>query len=306
MKFLFIAPEGTCIPPQGHGAVESIVYDYYSGLSRLGHVVKIYQGSNFDEFKLFTDEFKPDICYSHCYYGVYRQFLHYCKAKLKFATNHFGEYYNDINTNKKQSLSGISGHFNVDSMPIPDNINFICLSQEILRYHHDILGVDFKNLFFIPNRVYPDNFTFNELPTFNKSIYLGAISERKRQFLVKGIDMIEVVHDKSKTWLHNNLTNYKNSVLLSSSEAASLSIVESLMSGLGIVISNACSYNLDTNLEFINVISEDNLNMSNIQNLVMENAEVCHKLRKHIRDYAMDKFDFNKSIKELVDIIHNI
>ena len=46
--------------------------------------------------------------------------------------------------------------------------------------------------------------------------------------------------------------------------------------------------------------------MSNIQNLVMENAEVCRKLRKHIRDYAMDKFDFNKSIKELVDIIHNV
>lgn len=300
MKFLFIAPEGTCIPPQGHGAVESIVYDYYSGLSQLGHVVKIYQGSNFDEFKLFTDEFKPDICYSHCYYGVYRQFLHYCKARRKFATNHFGEYYHDINNNKKQTLSGQSGHFNIDIMPIPDNINFICLSQEILNYHHNVLGINLENLFFIPNRVYPNNFKFSHKPTFNKSIYLGTISKRKRQFLIQDIKGIDIVHDKSKSWLHNNLTYYSSSILLSESEAASLSVIESLMSGLGIVISNACTYNLDLSLNFIDVIREEDL--GSIENYIEHNIHKCKSLRNEIRSYAETFFDFNTSIEEFINI----
>lgn len=299
MKILFIAPDGATIPPKGHGAIESIIHDYRLGLSKLGHEVLVHQGSRFDTFKLLSHSFNPDVCYSHCYYGVYRQFLHYSKAKLKFATNHFGDFYEYIQLKKLRDLSGYNNTFNIEDLPIPEDINFICLSQEILDYHHDFYGINHSRLFLIPNRIYPNN--FNYLPTnkFSRSVCLGEMSDRKRQYLLKDSN-VDCISNKSKRWIHNNLCNYSNGILISSSEAASLSVLEYLMAGLGIVLSNACTYNLDLNLNFIDVIPEDDL--KSIQLYIKENINKSNTLRKEIRDYAETFFDFNLTIKQFIQI----
>jgi hypothetical protein len=56
------------------------------------------------------------------------------------------------------------------------------------------------------------------------------------------------------------LTNYGNLVLLSDGEAHSLVLMEALAAGLGIVISEFATANLDLDKEFIDVIPENKIN----------------------------------------------
>ena len=46
MKIVLVAPGFKQFPPQGWGAVESIVWDYYENLSKLGHDIVIVNNTN--------------------------------------------------------------------------------------------------------------------------------------------------------------------------------------------------------------------------------------------------------------------
>ena len=87
--------------------------------------------------------------------------------------------------------------------------------------------------------------------------------------------------------LYNNLTHFANLVLLSDGEAHALVCMEALSAGLGLVISEWASANLDTNKEFITVIPEDKINNINfIDEKIRENREVSLKNRKNIVEYS--------------------
>ena len=66
----------------------------------------------------------------------------------------------------------------------------------------------------------------------------------------------------TREMLYKSLTKYSTLVLLSKGEAHALVICEALVAGLGLVISEEASSNLDKNKEFIDIISIKHLNNS--------------------------------------------
>jgi glycosyltransferase involved in cell wall biosynthesis len=111
----------------------------------------------------------------------------------------------------------------------------------------------------------------------------------------------------TKKHLYKNLTNYANMVLLSDGEAHSLSCLEGLMAGLGLVISEYCTANLDTSLPFIDVIPEDKIGDEDfVRKTIALNRQKSITMRKDIRKYAIDNFSWKVVIERYNKLVHNI
>ena len=83
------------------------------------------------------------------------------------------------------------------------------------------------------------------------------------------------------------LTNYGNLVLLSDGEAHSLVLMEALAAGLGIVISEFATANLDLDKEFIDVIPENKINdIEYIENIIIKNREYSTSHREEVLEYS--------------------
>ena len=90
-----------------------------------------------------------------------------------------------------------------------------------------------------------------------------------------------------KHTLYKNLTEYGNLVLLSDGEAHPLVCMEAFAAGLGIVVSEWATANLDLKKEFITVIPEDHIhNTKYVEHMIAKNREYSIHNRKEILDYA--------------------
>ena len=114
----------------------------------------------------------------------------------------------------------------------------------------------------IPNGVRDDLFKFEEICEYpNRSMYLAKVEPRKRQYLFQSVDGLyfagnniesrfntqnpNYLGEWSKEKLYNNLTKYANLVLLSDGEAHPLVCLEAMSAGLGLVLSEWATANLD-------------------------------------------------------------
>lgn len=154
----------------------------------------------------------------------------------------------------------------------------------------------------------------------NKSIYLAKIEERKKQYLYQSIDNIDFVGNYqdsnfdttksnylgewSKNVLYNNLSDYANLILLSDGEADSLVVKEALVCGLGIVVSECASANLNEK-EFIDIIPNGKLNdIDYVSNIIECNRQKSLQNREIIRKYGIEKFSWKNIIKQYQLIIN--
>ena len=111
----------------------------------------------------------------------------------------------------------------------------------------------------------------------------------------------------NKEYLYENLTNYASLVLLSDGEAHSLALLEGMMAGLGIVISEYSTANLDLELPFIDVVPEDKIQDEEfIKKTIEKNREVSVKMRKEIRKYTVDNFSWENVVKKYDKLITNL
>jgi len=182
-----------------------------------------------------------------------------------------------------------------------------------------------ENAFVTPNGARSDLFRFDESCTMpNKSIYLAKIDFRKRQHLFQGKGMgidfagnhaddrfdclkSDYIGEWKKDYLYDNLTNYANMVLLSDGEAHSLSCLEGIMAGLGLVISEYTTANLDTSLPFIDVIPEEKITDEEfVRKTIAINRQKSISMRKDIRKYAVDNFSWKVVVEKYNKLIHNI
>jgi len=156
----------------------------------------------------------------------------------------------------------------------------------------------------------------------DKSIYLAKIEPRKRQTLVQGkgfaIHFAGGLHDTNfealddeyigeltKDQIYSGLTDYANMILLSTGEAHSLSCIEGLAAGLGLVISEFATANLDTDKPFITVIPEEKVHdVDYLREKIEENREASLASRSEIRQYAIDNFDWPNIIKKYEKILN--
>ena len=100
----------------------------------------------------------------------------------------------------------------------------------------------------------------------------------------------------SKEYLYENLTKFSNLVLLSDGEAHPLVCLEALSAGLGLVISEFATANLDLTKPYIDVIPESRINdIEYINNVITENRVKSRNHRDDIKKYS-EEFDWHKLI----------
>jgi glycosyltransferase involved in cell wall biosynthesis len=86
-------------------------------------------------------------------------------------------------------------------------------------------------------------------------------------------------------------------------EADPLVIKEALIAGLGVVISECASANLDLFKDFISVIPNNKLDdLEYINEKIIENRRYSIENRDEIREYALANFSWEKVIDKYCDL----
>lgn len=291
MRISIIGP-ALPIPPKGWGAVESLIWDIKLSLNKLGHEVQIVNVPDPHQIIQMINEFRPD--FVHINYDDWVPLYEYIQYPCA-VTTHFAY------LERPELMGGYRERVFDHFTRIKPNV--FGLSDGINNVYNILANIPRERLYLNPNGVNMENFRFTETPKFpDRSIYLAKIDHRKRQFLFQNIgslwyagNIAEQRFDQSKNYLgewqkevlYQNLTDYGNLVLLSDGEAHPLVCMEAFASGLGVVVSEWATANLDLDKKFISVIPEEKVeDISYIEEKIIENREYSIVNRQEIIDYA--------------------
>jgi len=315
MRICLIGPSGAVIPPNGWGAVESLIWDYFAVLKGHGHSV-IYLTCPETEMVKSCNEYEPDVVYimydNYAYMSdrfdckkIYFM-SHYAYITSPQLTTTYNWYYETI---FKQAIN------------YQTHITINALSEEIANVYkqHGFNG----NINVIGNGANEKLFKYTLKPTKGTySIYIGKVEFRKRQYMYQNIPNImfagnyqdspfnterdNYLGEWSKQVLYENLTNYGNLVLLSDGEADPLVVKEALIAGLGVVVSECACANLDISKKFISVIPDSRLeDIEYVSNIINTNRKISLSMREEIRRYALENFSWNVIVKKFLDVVEN-
>jgi len=307
MKICIIGPGSMPIPPNGWGAVEIIIWDYKEKLEKLGNDVYIINTRDRNRIIEECNSFKPD--FVHVQYDEFWDICDRINCKNVAITSHFG-YLDQEEKYDFYYRRIMEGFISIK------NGKIFALSPSIANKYIQ-RGFDNNRVFVVPNGVRDDLFLFSEECVYpDKSIYLAKIEPRKRQFLYQNIEGLNFagncidsrfntnnsnyLGEWSKEKLYNELTKYANLVLLSDGEAHPLVCLEAMSAGLGLVISEWATANLDLSQPFIDVIPESKISdIEYVSKVVEENRRKSIYIRNDIRKYVIDNFSWEKIIKEI-------
>ena len=304
MKIAIVGPGIMPIPPTGWGAVEILIWDQKLALEELGHEVRIVNTASPIDILKEINQFRPD--FVHVQYDDFVELCPYIQYP-NAITSHFGyleqprkwDYYGPRVAQKFANIKP----------------NIFCLSPGIRDVYENVMEIPSNKLFVTPNGVNVDKFKFNKLELGSdicKSLYLAKIDYRKRQHMFQSIDSLyyagnnadprfdvnkNYLGEWSKETLYNDLTKYGNLVLLSDGEAHPLVCLEAFAAGLGVVVSQFATANLDLDKDFITVIPEDKMNdIEFIDTELLRNRYYSVNHRQEILDYAKT-FDWSEVVK---------
>lgn len=342
MKIVIIGPGKMEIPPRNWGAIEILIWDYYQELEKLGHQVILINTTNLNEIIELSNQSNPD--FVHLHYDEYYEVLDKINCKNKAVTSHYGylegyiEYKNlfksrlfcvlaknrwlrkiFIHPPKLKSLCAYLVNF---EKFIQGSQRIFALSDKIIDIYQD-WGLK-TEIFLTPNGARDDQFRFTLNPKYpERSIYLAKIDFRKRQYCYQNIAnlyFVGGVDDQrfnvnsanylglwTKEYLYANLSDYANLVLLSDGEAHALVCCEALVCGLGLVVSEYASANLDLSLPFIDVIPTAKLNdLSYVTQIIEKNKILALTMRAQIRNYGCEHFSWHKLVKSYSLLLTNL
>jgi hypothetical protein len=293
MKISIIGP-ALPIPPKGWGAVESLIWDMKLSLNKLGHEVQIVNVGDPYQIINMINQFRPDFVHINYddWIGLYPYIQYPCAVTTHFAYINRPELMEDYRPRVFEQFKSIKP-------------NVFGLSDDINAIYDYLAEIPTNKLYLNPNGVMMENFRFSENPKFpDRSIYLAKVDHRKRQFLFQSIDSLwyagniaENRFDQSKNYLgewqkevlYQNLTDYGNLVLLSDGEAHPLVCMEAFAAGLGVVVSEWATANLDLDREFISVVPEDKIqDILFVEEVIVKNREYSIEHRQEILDYAKE------------------
>lgn len=311
MNIALIGPGIIQIPPNGWGAVESLIWDYSLELTELGHGGIITNTQNWDEIitELNSDIF--DFC--HLHYDVFFPLLNRIQEETKIKKIAMSSHYPYID---QSSMHQQDGYDKIFDFIIKNNQYYIfCISKKdytTFKSH----GVNEDLLILSENGANHKKFTYNHIPENpKKSIYLGQINQRKKQWMYQDIDCIDFVGkivgetpfnpninylgEWSDEYKIQNFTNYGNLILLSDGENGTpLVVKEAMINGLGVVISKYAAHDLPDNLPYVTVVPDEKLkDIDYIKNKIEENREVSLFSRNEIREFAIENFSWEKLVE---------
>lgn len=291
MRISIIGPN-TLIPPVGWGAVESLIWDMKLTLEEMGHEIQIINIGDAYQVINMINQFRPDFVHINYddWISLY-EFIQYPCA----VTTHFAY------IERPELMGGYKQRVFDHFTRIKPNV--FGLSEGINKIYNNLAGIPENKLYLNPNGVNSKLFEITDNPKYSdRSIYLAKIDHRKRQFLFQDIQSLWYVgniaesrFDTSNNYLgewtkdvlHKELTQYGNLVLLSDGEAHPLVCPEAFSAGLGVVVSEWATANLDLDKKFISVIPENKINdVKFIENVIVENREYSINNRDEILHYA--------------------
>lgn len=314
LKLVIVGPGIMHIPPYGWGAVENLIWDTKCFVERYhsdAFNVIIVNTSDVRDIIRQTNEAKPDIV--HIHYDNHAHIAPHINCKTIFITSHYG-YIDQI------GKRGWGGYIEILQNFVNNPARIIALAPKAVDIYKRC-GVPDDRLLLITNGANDDMFRYSPAPRFpNKSIYLGKIEYRKRQYVYQHIPAIDFVgnyYDSpfnvhqlcykgewTRQQLYNDLTDYANLMLLSDGELHPLVCCEALVAGLGLVVSEFAAANLDTSLPFIDVIPESRFDdVAYVANIVKKNREVSVTMRDAIRQYGVSVFGWRNVINKYVTAI---
>tara|TARA_R100000231_G_scaffold17624_1_gene18193 strand:+ start:1343 stop:2284 length:942 start_codon:yes stop_codon:yes gene_type:complete len=303
MKISIVGPGIMPIPPTGWGAVEILIWDSKNALEALGHTVQIINTKNGREIINQINSFKPD--FVHIQYDEFVPIIEYIQYPCAI-TSHFGY------LERKEMFNG---YINVANEFQRIKPNVFCLSEGIEKVYNVMFNIPKEKTFVTPNGVNIDRFRETDNPKYpDRSLYLAKIDYRKRQHMFQSIDSLwyagniadnrfnqnkNYLGEWSKETLYKNLTEYGNLVLLSDGEAHPLVCMEALAAGLGVVVCQWGSANLDTSKEFITVIPENKISdIAYVESKMIDNREYSIHHRKDIIEYSK-QFDWINVMRDI-------
>lgn len=304
MKICIVGPGTMPIPPKGWGAVEILINDYRKTLIELGHKVEIVNTRDPNLIVGLVNAINPD--FVHVQYDEHVNVIPHLKCKNVAITSHYGYL--------EQPHRWDPGYRNIFWGFVNTNARIFCLSPGIKEVYSKA-GVPDERLCVIPNGVRTDLFRFeNDCKYPDRTIYLAKIDPRKRQSIYQNIENLyfagncvdpqfnlknsRYLGEWTKETLYSNLTEYASLALLSDGEAHPLVCLEALSSGLGLVLSECATANLDLEKDYIDVIPDKKLDdISYVANVLSENRRKALAQRQKIREYSKS-FDWNKIVKD--------
>jgi len=291
MKISIIGPN-TLIPPVGWGAVESLIWDMSLTLNEMGHDIQIINVADPQEVIDMINQFNPD--FVHINYDDWVPLYDYINYPCA-VTTHFAY------IERPEMMGPYKQRVFDEFARIKPNV--FGLSEGINNVYNTLAEIPKEKLYLNPNGVDLKKFTFLDFPKYpNASIYLAKVDYRKRQHLFQDIKSLwyagNIAYDQfdqsknylgewNKKVLYRNLTKYGNLVLLSDGEAHPLVCMEAFAAGLGVVISQWATANLDLTKKFITVIPEDKVSdVKFVEEKIIENREYSIHNRDEILEYA--------------------
>lgn len=312
MKICLVGPGILDIPPKGWGAVESVIWECANELSELGYEGTILNTPDKSEIISSIEEEQFD--FIHIHYDVFYDLIPIIKKVSPNSKVALSSHYPYIDQFEKHVSDGYQTIFNwmIDNQ---NSFYNFCVSQKDLNVFKERMPQS-ENLYLFKTGAQHKEIRVSSDPNLsNRTICVGKIDTRKMQYFYQSIDTIDFIgpigngsnFDLNKNYLgewtkeevYDRMTEYANMILLSVGENGTpLVIKEALMSGLGIVTSEYCAYELDLNLPFIDVIPTDKLkDLEYVTEILNQNKKVSLSMRKDIVDYGVNNFSWEKLVK---------
>ena len=308
MKIALIGPGIMPIPPEGWGGVEHLIWNFHNQLKKDGDEVTIINTKDLHKIVNTINTGKFDAV--HLHYDQYANIMPYIECDRKMITSHYP--YLENPEPQYEFLYDLLKDSQSHIVSLSDRIR-----DEFIRRVIDDVSV-------LPCGIETDLYSLDDVVYSDRSIVVGKLEPRKRQaFLQKkglNIDFIGNNADpsfdiddpcyfgeQSKQDIMDNLTSYANMVLLSSGEAHPFVCLEGMAAGLGLVLSEQSTANLDLSQPFITVIPDDKLeDISYLKDKIQENRTISISMRNEIREYCRTNFDWSSIIKQYKEIIDKL
>ena len=311
MNICLIGPGIMPIPPEGWGGVEDLIWIFSKQLKKDGDEVTIINIPDLQD--IIKEANSHDFDAVHLHYDQFANIMPHLKCEKKMITSHYP--YLENPEPQYVFLYDLLKNSGSHVVSLSDRIK-----DEFVRRGHDD-----DNISVLPCGIDTELYTLDDTALHpDRSVVVGKLEPRKRQaFLQKkglNIDFIGNNADpsfdttdpcyfgeQSKQDIMDNLTAYANMILLSSGEAHPFVCLEGMAGGLGLVLSEQSTANLDLSQPFITVIPDDKLDdTAYLNEKIEENREVSLGMRKEIRDYCFTNFDWSSIIKQYKEIINSI
>jgi hypothetical protein len=308
MNIAFIGPGIMPIPPTGWGAVEMLIWDYATVLGELGHTGAIVNTPDRSQIIRELKDEKFDIVHLHydVFHDIIPQILDTISGKLIVSSHYPYINYSDMWRNDNYGPIAESYIKNTD-------FHIFSSSQKDIDTFVN-LGAVSEHCWLSRLGVLPDSYQFDDNASYDRTLSFSQICDRKRQYLIQDFDGVDFVGrleygkfsnrknykgEMLREKLNTEITKYSNFTLLSSVENTTpLAVKEALICGLGVVVSEEVSVELDTSLNFIDVIPEDKIeDLSYIKDVLEKNKEYSVKNRNEIREYGIKTFSLSNILE---------